>query len=111
MSSFFDPSTAHMVNAVALAEYLDGLSDDDLRDAEEAFRLAAYGRPLWLPGESDGVQFKGTSRVIPWEIGSIIRSHRLHGTPFPSSLEVVAAAVAKGLTETEVAELEAQWQL
>ena len=111
MSLFFDSSTAHMLNAVALAEYLDGLSDDELRDAEEAFRLAAYGRPLRLPGESDGVQFKGTSRVIPWEIADIIRSHRLHGTPFPSSLEVVAAVVTEGQQGNEIARLEQLWEL
>jgi hypothetical protein len=109
MSLFFDSSTAHMLNAVALAEYLDGLSDDELHDAEKAFRLAAYGRPLRLPGES--VQFKGTSRVIPWEIASIIRSHRLHGTPFPSSLEAVAAVVTEGQQENEIARLEQLWEL
>lgn len=100
-----------MLSASALAEHLAGLSDDELRDAEEGFRLAAYGRPIALAGESTAAQFKGTTRVIPWEIGSIIRSHRLHGTPLLSSLESVAASVAAGFTETEVAKLERLWEL
>jgi hypothetical protein len=56
--------------------------------------------------------FTVTTRVIPWEIGScIIRSHRLHGTPLLSSLEGLAASVAEGFTETEVAKLERLWEL
>ena len=111
MSAFFDPSRTNMLNAAALGEWLGDLSDDELRDAEEAFRLAAYGRPLALAGESTAVQFKGASRAIPWEIGSIIRSHRLHGTPLASSLESLNASVAEGFTETEVAKLEQLWEL
>lgn len=108
--SFIDPSTVNMIDAALLAEFLESMSDNELRDYEEECRLAAYGRPLRMP-DGNAVRFRGTSGVIPWAIGDIIRSHRLHGTSLSDCLEKVAADVAEVMTKVEVSELEAAWEL
>jgi len=107
---FFDPSRARLLDAAALAEFLGGLSDDRLRDVEEEFRLAAFGRSIQLRDDDAAVQFKGTSTVIPWLIADVVRSYRLHDTPL-SNLELVAARFAEARTESDVADLEAVWQM
>jgi hypothetical protein len=110
-SLLLDPSRPHIIDVAALTEFLAGLDDDRLRDVEEEFRLAAYGRPIRLRDDDPAVQFKGTSVVIPWEIGSVIRSYRVNGTPLLSNLETLAARVGEALTESDIAEMEAQWKL
>ena len=115
--------TERMLDPVALADRLEGMTDEGLREIEEAFRLAAYGCQIrlgdlpWLNiGEAVAdrdhfVQFSNDTRVIPWLIAHAIRRPLAVGASLLDELQRLSDLVEEALAKTdEIARLEELWR-
>lgn len=106
-----DPRRPGVIDPVTLAGLLAGMDDVGLRQAQDAFGLAADGWQVRVAG-GDFVQFSNATRVIPALIARIIARYRAKGTALLPQLEALAADVEDALSRgDQLTELEALWAL
>ena len=115
--------TERMLDPVALADRLGEMTDEGLREAEEAFRLAADGCQIrlgdlpWLniggavADRDHFVQFSNDTRVIPWLIAHAIRKYLAVGASLLDELQRLSDLVEEALARTdEIDGLEELWR-
>ena len=109
--TWLDPERPSLIDAGALALTLGQMNDDALREAEQAFRMAADGWQVRFAG-SEFVTFSNGTRAIPLCLAHIIREYREDGAPLLAALQRLSRVIDARLAECEEIEsLEDVWKL